>query len=159
PKSFGRRLSATLPLLGKLPPLVRQLFVAPLAFLVPAVRELSVLDRVRAGLLRPLLTRDRATAGCVAIHRHGDLHLPVIAWTVVRSLRPRSYCQHKTALSPSCSGLTNSTAGVTAEKSWRRRLTERKSAHRFRVSQRIRPTSQSRCHPVRSLAEPSPRDL
>ena len=68
-------LSATLPLLGELQPLVRELFVAPLAFLVPAVRERSVLDRVHAGLLRPRLTPDRASAGCV--HRHGDLHLPL----------------------------------------------------------------------------------
>jgi hypothetical protein len=68
-------LCAALPLLGELQPLVRQLFVAPLAFLVPAVRELLVLDRVRAGLFRPRLTPDRAIVGCGQI-RHGDLHLP-----------------------------------------------------------------------------------
>jgi hypothetical protein len=72
----ARQLDAALPLLGELQPLVRQLFVAALAFLVPAVRELSVLDRVRAGLFRPRLTPDRAIAGCGDIHRHGDLHLP-----------------------------------------------------------------------------------
>jgi len=65
-------LCATLPLLGELQPLVRQLFVAPLAFLVPAVRELSILSRVRTGLFRPRLTPDRAIAGCGEIHRHGD---------------------------------------------------------------------------------------
>src|SRR5215813_10394814 len=72
-------LCATLPLLGELEPLVRQLFVAPLAFLVPAGRELSVLSRVRAGLLCLRLTPDRASTGCGETHRHGDLHLPL--WT------------------------------------------------------------------------------
>ena len=62
-------LCATPPLLGELQPLVRQLFVAPLAFLVPAVRELSILSRVRTGLFRPRLT---PFAGCGEIHRHGD---------------------------------------------------------------------------------------
>jgi len=56
---------------------MRQLFVAPLTFLVPAVRERSVLDRVHAGLLHPRLTPDRAIAGCREILRHGDLHLPL----------------------------------------------------------------------------------
>src|SRR5262245_33992206 len=67
-------LCATLPLLGELQPLVRQLFVATLAFLVPAVRELSVLSRsrVRTRLFCPRLTPDRAIAGCGEIHRHGD---------------------------------------------------------------------------------------
>ena len=92
-------LCATLPLLGELQPLVRQLFVAALAFLVPAVRELSVLSRsrVRTGLFRPRLTPDRAIAGCGGIHRHGDLHLP-LDWSVVRSLRSRRDCHHKNAL-------------------------------------------------------------
>src|SRR5262245_59063796 len=90
-------LCATLPLLGELQPLVRQLFVATLAFLVPAVRELSVLDRVRAGLLRLRLTQDRAIAGRWGIHRHGDLHLQ-LDWSVVRSLRSRRDCHHKNAL-------------------------------------------------------------
>src|SRR5215813_9657367 len=90
-------LCATLPLLGELQPLVRQLFVAALAFLVPAVRELSVLDRVRAGLLRLRLTPDRAIAGCWGIHRHSDLHLPLV-WSVMRSLRPRRTFLHKNAL-------------------------------------------------------------
>src|SRR6516164_9651847 len=75
-------LSATLPLLGELQ---------------PAVRELSVLSRVRAGLLCPRLTPDRAIAGCGEIHRHGDLHLP-LDWSVVRSLRSRRDCHHKNAL-------------------------------------------------------------
>src|SRR5262249_4479458 len=69
----ARQLDAALPLLGKLQPLMRQLFVAPLAFLVPAVRELSVLDRVRAGLLCLRLTPDQAIAGCEEIHCHGNL--------------------------------------------------------------------------------------
>src|SRR5215510_11038151 len=77
---------------------MRQLFVAPLAFLVPAVRELSVLDRMRAGLLCPRLTRDRAIAGCREIHRHGDLHLPLMLWSIVRSLRSRRDRHHKNAL-------------------------------------------------------------
>jgi hypothetical protein len=34
---------------------------------------------VRAGLLRPRLTPDRAIRGCREIHRHSDLHLPL--WT------------------------------------------------------------------------------
>src|SRR5262245_59038758 len=91
-------LCAALPLLGELQPLVRQLFVAPLAFLVPAVRELSVLDRVRAGLFRPRLTPDRTIVGCGQIHRHGDLHLPPMERTLVRSLRSRRDCHHKNAL-------------------------------------------------------------
>src|SRR5262245_22814883 len=92
-------LCAALPLLGELQPLVRQLFVAALAFLVPAVRELSVLScsRVRTGLFCPRLTPDQAIAGCGGIHRHGDLHLP-LDWSVVRSLRSRRDCHHKNAL-------------------------------------------------------------
>ena len=107
-------LSATLPLLGELQPLVRELFVAPLAFLVPAVRELSVLSRVRAGLLCPRLTPDRAIAGCGEIHRHGDLHLPM-GWSLVRSLRSCRECHHKNALYHGWNGLPYSTAGVPAE--------------------------------------------
>jgi hypothetical protein len=56
---------------------------------------------VRAGLLCPRLTRDRAIAGCGEIHRHGDLHLPLILWSVVRSLRSRRDRHHKNALFPS----------------------------------------------------------
>src|SRR5262249_5713005 len=93
----ARQLDAALPLLGKFQPLMRQLFVASLAFLVPAVRELSVLYHVRAGLLCPRLTPDRAIAGCGEIHRHGDLHLP-LDWSLVRSLRSRRDCHHKNAL-------------------------------------------------------------
>src|SRR5262245_64987512 len=90
-------LCATLPLLGERQPLVRQLLVAPLAFLVPAVRELSVLARVRAGLFCRRLMPDPAIARCGGIHRHGDLHLP-LDWSVVRSLRSRRDCHHKNAL-------------------------------------------------------------
>ena len=104
-------LSATLPLLGELEPLVRQLFVAPLAFVVPAVRELAVLSRVRAGLLCLRLTPHRASAGCGEIHRHGDLHLP-LDWSVVRSLRSRRDCHHKNALFTAAMG---SRANVPAE--------------------------------------------
>jgi hypothetical protein len=70
-------LCATLPLLGELQPLVRKLFIAPLAFLVPAVRKISVLYHVRTGLLCPRLKPDRAITRCGEIHRHGDLHLPL----------------------------------------------------------------------------------
>jgi hypothetical protein len=75
----ARQLDAALPLLGELQPLVRQLLVATLAFLVPAVRELSVLSRVRTGLFCPRLTPDRAIAGCGEIHCHDDLHLPLLS--------------------------------------------------------------------------------
>src|SRR5262249_45503269 len=108
-------LCATLPLLGELEPLVRQLFVAPLAFLVPAVRELAVLSRVRAGLLCLRLTPDRASAGCGEIHRHGDLHLPLTDWNLVRSLRLCRDCHHKNALYHGWNGLPYSRAGVPAE--------------------------------------------
>src|SRR5262244_1889109 len=104
-------LCATLPLLGELQPLVRQLFVAPLAFLVPAVRELSVFFRVRSTPLVP----DRAIAGCEEIYRHGDLHLPLMDWSVVRSLRSRRDCHHKNALSHWEWALRYSPAGTPAE--------------------------------------------
>ena len=94
----ARQLDAALPLLGKFQPLMRQLFVAPLAFLVPAVRERSVLDRMHAGLLHPRLTPDRAITGCGEIHRHGDLHLPLILCSLVRSMRWHRDRHHKNAL-------------------------------------------------------------
>jgi hypothetical protein len=77
----------------------------------------------------------------------------------VRSLRSRRDRHHKNALCHGWNGLPYSTAGVPAEWSWKRRPTARKSALCLRTFQKIRPASQSRCHPVRSLAEPSPRDL
>src|SRR6516165_401429 len=132
-------LSATLPLLGELQPLVRELFVAPLAFLVPAVRELSVLSRVRAGLLCPRLTPDRAIAGCGEIHRHGDLHLP-LDWSVVRSLRSRRDCHHKNAL---FKGGMGSRGNGAAGWLWRRPPTVREPP-RLLAPQKIRPASQSR---------------
>src|SRR5262249_46927246 len=112
---FVRRLCATLPLLGELQPLVRQLFVATLAFLVPAVRELSVLRHVRARLLCPRLMADRAITGCGEIHRHTDLQLPLWTRSVVRSLRSRRDCHHKNALFNGCNGLPYSRADVPAE--------------------------------------------
>ena len=64
------QLGGTLPLLGELQPLVRQLFVASLAFFVPAVGEILVFFRVRSSRLVP----DRAIANCQEIYRHGALH-------------------------------------------------------------------------------------
>jgi hypothetical protein len=68
---------------------VRQLFVAPLAFLVPAVREISVFFRVRSSRL--VL---RAITGCGEIYHHGDLHL-ALTESLVRLLRSRRDCHHK----------------------------------------------------------------
>src|SRR5207245_8408873 len=73
----AKQLGAALPLLGELQPLMRQLFVATLAFFVPAaVRELPAFRRVRTESFRPRVRRFtlQAIAGCEEIHRHGDLH-------------------------------------------------------------------------------------
>ena len=73
---YGQNLSAlhaTLPLLGQLQPLVRKLFVAPLAFLVPTVGEILVFARARSFRLVP----GRTAARCAEVYRHGDLHLPL----------------------------------------------------------------------------------
>src|SRR5262249_40989895 len=78
---------------------------------------------------------------------------------VVRSLGSRRDRHHKNALCHGRNELPYSTADVPAECSWKRRPTARKSALCLRTFQKIRPASQSRCHPVRSLAEPSSRDL
>jgi hypothetical protein len=83
---YGQILSAlyaTLPLLGQLQPLVRKLFVAPLAFLVPAVGEILVFFRARSFRLVP----GRAATRCEEVRRHGDLHLPLTFWSLVRLLR------------------------------------------------------------------------
>jgi hypothetical protein len=55
---------------------------------------------MRAGLFRPRLAPDRAIRGCREIHRHGDLHLPLMQRSVVRSLRSRRDSRHKNALLP-----------------------------------------------------------
>jgi hypothetical protein len=65
------------PLLGEFEPLVRQLFVAPLAFFVPATgRELSAFCGVRTQSFGPRVRglTFQMIAGCYEIHRHGDLH-------------------------------------------------------------------------------------
>jgi len=73
-RAFGE---LTLSLRGELQPLVRKLFIAPLAFLVPAaVRELPAFRRVRTESFRPRVRRFtlQAIAGCEEIHCHWDLH-------------------------------------------------------------------------------------
>jgi hypothetical protein len=73
-----KQLGGTLPLLGELQPLARQLFVALLALFVPAtVRELPAFRRVRTESFR-LAVQGLNPAGPIAggdeIHGHGDLH-------------------------------------------------------------------------------------
>jgi hypothetical protein len=63
----AKPLGGTLPLLGELQPLMRQLFVAPLAFFVPAaVREVAAFRRVRTESFRPRIRglTLQAIAGC-----------------------------------------------------------------------------------------------
>ena len=104
-------LSATLPLLGELQPLVRELFVAPLAFLVPAVGKIFAFFRVRGSRLVP----GRAAARCGEVYRHGDLHLLLTLGRLVRSLRSRRDCHHKNALSHREWALPYSTPDTPAE--------------------------------------------
>ncbi len=78
--------------------------------------------------------------------------------SLVRSLHSCRDRHHKNALCHGWNGLPYSRAGVPAEWSWKRPPTVRTPPCPL-ASQKIRPASQSRCHPVRSLAEPSPRDL
>jgi hypothetical protein len=150
-----RRLCATLSLLGELQPLARKLFVAPLAFFVPAVGEILVFFRARSSRLVP----GRAAARCEEVRRHGDLHLPLTACSLVRSFRSRRDCHHKNAFSHWTWALPYSTPGTPAEWSGRRCPTARKPASRLRAPQRIGQASPSQCHPVRSPAAASPRDL
>jgi len=74
---------------------MRQLFVAPLTFLVPAVGKILVFFRVRSSRLVP----GRAAARYGEVYRHGDLHLLLTLGSLVRSLRSRRDCHHKNALS------------------------------------------------------------
>src|SRR5262249_61403213 len=97
---YGQCLSAlcaTLPRRGELQPLVRKLFVAPLAFLVPAVGKILVFFRVR-GVRGSRLVPTRAAARCGEVYRHGDLHLLTLSG-LVRSLRSLRDCHHKNATS------------------------------------------------------------
>src|SRR5262249_21365944 len=73
----AKRLGGTLPLFGELQPLMRQLFVAPLAFFVPAaVRELPAFRRVGTESFRPRVREltFQVIAGGEEIYCHGDLH-------------------------------------------------------------------------------------
>jgi hypothetical protein len=73
----AKQLGRTLPLLGEFQPLMRQFFVAPLAFFLPATaRELSAFCRVRTQSFRPRVRRltFQAIAGGEEIHCHRDLH-------------------------------------------------------------------------------------
>src|SRR5262245_22194900 len=73
----AKRLGGTLPLLGELQPLMGELFVAPLAFFLPAAdRELAAFCRVRTEPFRPRIRglTLQAIAGCEEIYCHGDLH-------------------------------------------------------------------------------------
>jgi len=82
-----KQLGGTLPLLGELQPLARQLFVALLALFVPAtVREPPAFRRVCAESLRLAVQRlntARPIAGGEEIYCHGDLHhLVPFAWKI-----------------------------------------------------------------------------
>src|SRR5262245_16486367 len=99
---------------------MRQLFVAPLAFFVPAaVRELPAFRRMRTESFRPRVGRLalRAIAGCEEIHGHGDLHhSPFLGRRLTRSLRSRCDCDHKKAFFTAGAALHPSRAKVTFPK-------------------------------------------
>jgi hypothetical protein len=128
----------------------------------PALRSAACFPRASGG-------RDLGLLSCAqfsARARPGDCELPgdlsswrpppSMLWSLVRLLRSRCDCHHKNALSHWEWVLPYSTAGPPAEKRCPR---ERKPAPRLCAPLRIRPASRSRCHPVRSLAEASARDL
>src|SRR5262245_60237761 len=79
---------------------MRQLFVAPLAFFVPAaVRELPAFRRVRTESFRPRVRglTLQGIAGGEEIDCHGDLHHSILDGRLTRSLRSRCDCDHKKA--------------------------------------------------------------
>jgi hypothetical protein len=97
-------LCRTLPLLGELEPLVRQLFVAAFAFLVPTVRnQVQAVCWARSGFVG---RRAHASApGPASAGRgiHGDLlcaRIPPMVRNLARSVHSRCDCRHKNAFSP-----------------------------------------------------------
>src|SRR5262245_25970467 len=78
---------------------MRQLFVAPLAFFLPAaVRELLAFRRVGTESFRPRVRELtlQAIVGCEEIHCHGAISTTShLACKLVRSLHSRCDCDHK----------------------------------------------------------------